>query len=54
MQKLGKQLDVAGCVYRDAMKKLSEGHGNILSRTKNLKNLGVKASKSLEIEAVDG
>ncbi|WP_249548425.1 DNA recombination protein RmuC [Anaplasma phagocytophilum] len=53
MQKLGKQLDVAGCVYRDAMKKLSEGHGNILARTKNLKNLGVKASKSLEIEAVD-
>ncbi|KJV68933.1 DNA recombination protein RmuC [Candidatus Neoehrlichia procyonis] len=48
MQKLGKQIDVVNSVYSDTMKKLSEGHGNILSRTQNLKTLGVKASKKLE------
>ncbi|MFV9838620.1 MAG: DNA recombination protein RmuC [Aaplasma endosymbiont of Hyalomma asiaticum] len=53
MQKLGRQIDSANGVYKDAMRKLSEGHGNILSRTKNLKNLGVKTSKSLELEASD-
>ncbi|WP_181005422.1 DNA recombination protein RmuC [Anaplasma marginale] len=54
MQKLGKQIDTAGSAYRDVMKKLSEGHGNILARTKSLKNLGVRTSKSLEVDAVDG
>ena len=53
MQKLGRQIDTANGVYKDAMRKLSEGHGNILSRTKNLKNLGVKTSKNLELEASD-
>ncbi|MEH0831827.1 DNA recombination protein RmuC [Anaplasma bovis] len=52
MQKLGKQIGAAESVYQDAMKKLSEGTGNILSRTKNLKSLGVKASKSLELDSV--
>ena len=54
MRKLGKQLDAASGVYRESMKKLSEGHGNILSRTKNLKSLGVKTSKNLELESTDG
>ena len=54
MQKLGKQIDTAGSAYRDVMKKLSEGHGNILARTKSLKNLGVRTSKSLEVDVVDG
>ncbi|WP_395877348.1 DNA recombination protein RmuC [Ehrlichia muris] len=47
MQKLGKQMNVLSSVYSDAMKKLSEGHGNILSRTENLKHLGVKTSKKI-------
>ncbi|MCU7611580.1 DNA recombination protein RmuC [Anaplasma capra] len=54
MQKLGKQIDVAGGAYRDAMKKLSEGHGNILARTQTLKNLGVRTSKSIEADVTDG
>ncbi|MGN7661681.1 MAG: DNA recombination protein RmuC [Anaplasma sp.] len=53
MQKLGRQMDVASGVYREAMKKLSEGQGNILTRTKNLKSLGVKTSKSLEADIVE-
>ncbi|QXK92005.1 DNA recombination protein RmuC [Neoehrlichia mikurensis] len=48
MQKLGKQIDIVSSIYSDTMKKLSEGHGNILSRTQNLKHLGVKTSKKLE------
>ncbi|WDM84925.1 DNA recombination protein RmuC [Ehrlichia sp. JZT12] len=47
MQKLGKQMTILSSVYNDAMKKLSEGHGNILSRTENLKHLGVKTSKKI-------
>ncbi|AHX05613.1 rmuC family protein [Ehrlichia chaffeensis str. Liberty] len=47
MQKLGKQVNILNNVYNDAMKKLSEGHGNILSRTENLKHLGVKTSKTI-------
>ena len=47
MQKLGKQMTILNSVYNEAMKKLSEGHGNILSRTENLKHLGVKTSKKI-------
>ena len=47
MQKLGKQINILNGVYSDAMKKLSEGNGNILSRTENLKHLGVKTSKKI-------
>ena len=47
MQKLGKQINVLNGVYSDAMKKLSEGNGNILSRTENLKHLGVRTSKKI-------
>ena len=50
MQKIGKQIDAAGSAYNNAMNKLSEGRGNILRQTEDLKTLGVKASKKLPIE----
>ncbi|CAI27916.1 DNA recombination protein rmuC homolog [Ehrlichia ruminantium str. Gardel] len=53
MQKLGKQMGILHNVYNDAMKKLSEGHGNILSRTENLKLLGIKTSKKNVLEDFD-
>lgn len=50
MQKLGRHLEAAKSSYADTMNKLSEGRGNILRRTEDLKVLGVKASKKLPVE----
>lgn len=46
---LGANLDRAQGVYSDALKKLSEGKGNLVTRAGNLKNLGLKTSKSIHI-----
>jgi len=47
MEKIGGQLKILENTYEGAMNKLSTGKGNILTRTENLKTLGVKTSKSL-------
>lgn len=47
MEKLGGQLKTLENTYEGAMNKLSSGKGNILTRTENLKTLGVKTSKAL-------
>ncbi|MBW7886991.1 MAG: DNA recombination protein RmuC [Bacteroidetes bacterium] len=44
---VGKKMDSAKSSYADAMKKLSEGNGNLIKSVENLKNLGAKAAKSL-------
>ena len=53
MDRLGKQIGIAGATYDDAMKKLSDGRGNILARTEKLKSMGAQASKSLPADLVD-
>ncbi|MBN1598921.1 MAG: DNA recombination protein RmuC [Bacteroidales bacterium] len=45
--KLGKKIDEASVTYKDSMKKISEGKGNLVSRVEKLKKLGVKAKKNL-------
>lgn len=45
--KVGKQIDAAKDGYGDAMKKLYEGRGNLVTSAQKLKELGAKASKSL-------
>lgn len=45
--KLGKKIDDASVHYKDTMKKISEGKGNLVSRVQRLKDLGVKAKKNL-------
>jgi DNA recombination protein RmuC len=45
--KLGKKIDDASEHYRDTMKKISEGRGNLVGRVQKLKELGVKAKKTL-------
>ncbi|MGD2035581.1 MAG: DNA recombination protein RmuC, partial [Bacteroidales bacterium] len=45
--KLGKKIDDASLHYRDTMKKLSEGRGNLVGRVQKLKDLGVKVKKHL-------
>jgi len=53
MQIMGKQIDTVGKTYNGAMNKLSDGRGNILSKTEKLKELGAKTSKSLPQELLD-
>ncbi len=43
--KVGEQMDRAKGTYSDAMKKLSEGQGNLINRVEKLKRLGAKTSK---------
>ncbi len=45
--KLGKKMDEASEHYKDTMKKISEGRGNLIGRVQKLKELGVKAKKTL-------
>lgn len=46
--KVGKQLNTVTGSYETAMKRLSTGRGNLISRVENLKTLGAKANKALE------
>jgi DNA recombination protein RmuC len=45
---VGKKMNSAKLSYEDAMKKASSGPGNIVKRMDNIKNLGAKATKSLD------
>ncbi len=51
--KVGKQMQQSRESYEDAMKKLSVGKGNLVSRTEKLKELGAKTSKSLPQSLLD-
>ncbi len=46
--KLGDQMDTAKKTYAGAMNKLSEGTGNLVRRTEQIKKLGAKTSKSID------
>lgn len=48
MIKVGERLDAAKKYYTDAMKKLSEGNRNLISKAEELKRMGVPASKSID------
>lgn len=50
---VGTRMRKANESYESAMKKLSEGRGNIISRAENLKEMGAKASKSIDQRIVD-
>ncbi len=46
--KVGSNLKTTQSNYEDAMKKLSEGKGNLVNRAENLKKLGAKSTKNLD------
>jgi DNA recombination protein RmuC len=50
---VGNKIDVAKVSYTDAMKKLHEGSGNLVSRTEKIRKLGAKTSKSLPQSLLD-
>ena len=51
--KVGNQMDTAKRSYENSMKILSEGKGNLVRRTENLRVLGLKNSKSVNTNLVD-
>jgi DNA recombination protein RmuC len=50
---VGRKMDTAKDSYSEAMKKLTEGKGNLVSRIENIKKLGAKASKSIPQQLID-
>jgi len=51
--KVGKSLDATKTSYEDAMGKLTDGKGNLVSQTERLKELGAKAKKSINQKLLD-
>lgn len=47
MESIGKHIDQTHRSYDDAVNKLSQGKGNLISRTEKLKKLGAKTSKAM-------
>jgi DNA recombination protein RmuC len=53
LEAVGKSLRAADLSYNTAMKKLSEGRGNLLRQVEMLKQLGIRTSKSLPRNLLD-
>lgn len=53
MKKIGTNLQRAEGSYSDAMKKLSEGRGNLVKRAEDMKGLNISNSKSLPSDLVE-
>lgn len=47
LENVGHKIQAADNAYNEAMKKLSTGRGNLLTKASKLKSMGVKAAKSL-------
>ncbi len=53
MKKLGNHLQRAEGSYGDAMKKLSEGRGNLIRKAEDMKGLRISNNKSLPMELIE-
>lgn len=53
LKNVGKHLESSQKVYRESMKKLYEGNGNLVKRAENIKKLGAKASKHLDQQLIE-
>lgn len=53
MEDLGKQLDKSQDTYTTAIKRLSQGRGNLLGQAEELKNLGIKVKKEFPQQMID-
>lgn len=51
--KVGNSIESSKKSYQDAMGKLTEGKGNLISQTERLKELGAKAKKSINQKLLD-
>ncbi len=50
---VGKKMEDAQQGYRKAMNQLTDGRGNLVKKTEDLKKLGIKATKSLPEKLID-
>ncbi|MEY2924683.1 MAG: hypothetical protein RLZZ337_1231 [Bacteroidota bacterium] len=50
---VGKKMEIAQVDYRKAMNQLTEGKGNLVRRAEQLRELGIKTSKTLPEKLVD-
>ncbi len=50
---VGKHIEITRKVYVDAMKKLVEGKGNLVSRAERIKELGAKTSKMMDRKLIE-
>ncbi len=53
LEEIGRQLDRAQTAYRTTRDRLTSGKGNLVRRTEQLKELGVKASKKLNPHLIE-
>lgn len=53
MEKIGNNLKTTQNTYTEAMKKLSEGRGNLVGSTERLRKLGAKATKALPVNLLE-
>lgn len=53
LKSIGKHIDASQKGYRESMKKLYEGNGNLVKRAENIKKLGAKASKQIDQQLID-
>ncbi len=51
--KVGRKMDEAKGEYTDAMRKLTDGPGNVIKKAENMKELGAKATKSLPRQIIE-
>ena len=51
--KVGRNLEQTQGSYREAMKKLSEGKGNLVRKAEKLRELGAKTSKNMDARLID-
>ncbi|MCE2926575.1 MAG: DNA recombination protein RmuC [Rickettsiales bacterium] len=53
LQNIGKRISATQSSYDEALMRLSEGRGNVISRAEKMKLLGAKASKSIPKELLE-
>jgi len=53
LKQIGKHIEGTDKAYKESMKKLYDGTGNLIKRAENIKKLGAKTSKQLDQRLVD-
>ncbi|ACE06631.1 hypothetical protein Aasi_1321 [Candidatus Amoebophilus asiaticus 5a2] len=53
LKQIGRQLDITQKSYVEAMKKLYDGKGNLVTRVEKIKSLGARATKAIDQQLLD-
>jgi DNA recombination protein RmuC len=53
LKQMGRQLDITQKAYTEAMKKLYDGKGNLVSRVERIKSLGARATKAIDQQLLE-